>query len=79
MSRAGKVLLKVVAWRLNAYCGAKGLLPEEQCEFRPNHSIMGMLFVVRRLQEIRREGGCLFMCFIDRQKAYNTVDHPPLW
>ena len=30
---AGKVLLKVVARRLNAYCEAKGILPEEQCGF----------------------------------------------
>ena len=30
VSHAGKVLLKVVARRLSAYCEAKGLLPEEQ-------------------------------------------------
>ena len=35
MSQAGKVLLKVVARRLSAYCKTKGLLPEEQCGFRP--------------------------------------------
>ena len=29
VSHAGKVLLKVVARRLSAYCEAKGLLPEE--------------------------------------------------
>ena len=29
VSHAGKVLLKVVARRLSAYCKAKGLLPEE--------------------------------------------------
>ena len=33
VSHAGKVLLKVVARRLGAYCEAKGLLPEEQCGF----------------------------------------------
>ena len=33
VSHAGKVLLKVVARRLSAYCEAKGLLPEEQCGF----------------------------------------------
>ena len=35
VSHAGKVLLKVVARRLSAYCETKGLLPEEQCGFRP--------------------------------------------
>ena len=30
---AAKILLRVVARRLRAYCEAKGLLPEEQCGF----------------------------------------------
>ena len=38
VSHAGKVLLKVVARRLSAYCEAKGLLPEEQCGFRSDRS-----------------------------------------
>ena len=77
---AGKVLLKVVARRLSAYCEAKGLLPEEQCGFRPNRSTTDMMFVVRRLQEIGRKAGVsLFMCFIDLQKAYDTVDRTLLW
>ena len=50
---AGKVLLKVVARRLCAYCEAKGLLLEEQCGFRPGRSTTGMMFVVCRLQENR--------------------------
>ena len=54
VSHADKVLLKVVARRLSAYCEAKGLLPEEQCRFRPNRSTTDMMFVVGRLQEIGR-------------------------
>ena len=62
VSHAGKVLLKVVARRLSAYCEAKGLLPEEQCRFRPDRSTTDMMFVVRRLQEIGRKAGVfLFM------------------
>ena len=80
MSHAGKVLLKVVARRLSAYWEAKGLLPEEQCGFRPNRSTTDMMFVVRRLQEIWRKAEVsLFMCFIDLQKAYDTVDRTLLW
>ena len=80
VSHARKVLLKVVARRLSAFCEAKGLLPEEQCGFRPNCSTTDMMFVVRRLQEIGRKAGAyLLMCFIDLQKAYDTVDRTLLW
>ena len=62
------------------YCEAKGLLPEKQCGFRPDRSTTDMMFVVPRLQEIgRRAGLSLFMCFIDFQKAYDTVDRTLLW
>ena len=80
VSHAGKVLLKVVARRFSTHCEAKGLLPEEQCRFRTNRSTTDMMFVVRRLQEIGRKAGVsLFMCFIDLQKAYDTVDRTLLW
>ena len=80
VSHACKVLLKGVARRLSAYCEAKGLLPEEQRGFRPNRSTTDMIFVVRRLQEIGRKAGVsLFMCFIDLQKAYDTVVRTLLW
>ena len=80
VSLAGKVLLKVVARRLSAYCEAKGLLPEEQSGFRPDRSTTDMMFVVRRLQEVGRKAGVsLHMCFVDVQKAYDTVDRTLLW
>ena len=80
VSHAGTVLLKVVADRLSAYCEAKGLLPEEQCGFRPDRSTTDMMLVVRRLQEVGRKAGVsLHMCFIDLQKAYDTVDRTLLW
>ena len=75
VSHAGKVLLKVVVRRLSAYCGAKGLLPEEQCGFQPDRSTTDMMLVVRRLQEVGLKARVsLHMCFIDLQKAYDTVD-----
>ncbi|MEO0565068.1 MAG: reverse transcriptase family protein [Chloroflexota bacterium] len=80
VAHAGKVLLKIVAKRLGDYCEAKGLLPEEQCGFRPRRSTLDMMFAVRRLQELGRKARVsLCLCFIDLQKAYDSVDHSLLW
>ena len=69
LSHASKGHLKVVARRLSAYCEAKGLLPEEQCGFRPDRSTIDMMFLVRMLKEIEREAEVsLFKCFIYLQK-----------
>ena len=75
VAHAGKVLLKIVATRLNVYCELRNLMPEEQCGFRPRRSTTDMMFVVRRLQELGREARVPpFLCSIDLQKAYNSVD-----
>ena len=66
--------------RLGDYCEAKGLLPEEQCGFRPRRSTLDMIFAVRRLQEHGRKARVpLCLCFIDLQKSYDSVDRPLLW
>ena len=80
LSHAGKVFLKIVANRLSDYCEARGILPDEQCGFRPERSTVDMLFVVRRLQELaRRRIIPLYMCFVDLQKAYDSADRELLW
>ena len=75
VAHSGKVLLTMVASRLSNYCEAKGILPEEHCRFRPARSAIDMLFVVRRLQELGRARKIPpYMCFIDLQKAYDSVN-----
>ena len=56
-------------------------MPEEQCGFRPHRSTTGTMFAVRRLQELGRKARAplLFLCFIDLQKAYDSVDRTLLW
>ena len=48
VAHAGKVLLKVIPNRLSNYCEREGILPEEQCGFRPQRSTTDMIFVVQR-------------------------------
>ena len=80
VAHAGKVILKVVAWRLSGYFEEKGFLPEEQCGFRPGRSTSDMVHVIRRLQEMGRAANTpLYMCFVDLQKAYDSVDRTLLW
>ena len=75
-----KVLLKMVAHRLSNYGKAGGILSEEQCGFRRARSTVDMLFVVRLLQELGRATKIpLYMCFIDLQKAYDSVERELLW
>ena len=65
---------------LRDYCEAKNLLPEEQCGFRRYRSTTDMMFVVRRLQDLGGKACVpLFLCFIDMQKAHDSVDRSLLW
>ena len=80
MAHAGKILLKIIARRLSAYCERVGILPEEQCGFRPNCFTIDMMFVIRRLEELARKKRIpLYVCFIDLTNAYDSVDRTPLW
>ena len=80
VAHAGKVLLKIVANRLGDFCEEAGILPEEQCSFRPQRSTTDMMFVVRRLQELGRTSNTsVEICFIDLAKAYDSVDRVLLW
>ena len=80
VAHAGKILLKIIARRLNEYCEREGILPEEQSGFRPNRSTTDMMFVIRRLQELARKKRIpLYVYFIDLTKAYDSVDRTLLW
>ena len=77
---AGKILLKIIATRFSAYCEARNLLLEKQCGFRPHRSTTDRMFAIRRLQELGRKARVpLFLCFIDLQKAYGSVDRTLIW
>ena len=66
-------LLKVIANRLSNDCEREGILPLEQCGFRPQRSTIDMIFVVRRLHQlVRKKSSPLYMCFVDLTTIQST-------
>ena len=77
---AGKVLLKIVANRLDDFSEEAPIGLEEHCGFRSQRSTTDMMFVVRRLEEMgRRSNSSVEICFIDLAIAYDSVDRVLLW
>lgn len=59
------VFLKIIAGSRRDCYERENSLPEEECGFSPRRSTADMMFVVRCLQELAREGGItLCMCFV---------------
>ena len=81
VAHAGKVLLKITANGLGKFCEEDGILPEEQYGFRPQRSKPDLMFVVRRLQELRRTSyTSREVSYIDMAKAYDfSVDCVLRW
>ena len=80
VAHAGKILLKILARRLNGYCERVRILPEEQSGSQPNRSTVDMMFVARRLQKLAGKKRIpLYVCFIDLTKAYDSSDRTFLW
>ena len=80
VAHAGKVLPKVVANRLGDFCEEAGILPKEQCGFRPQCSTTDMMLVEHRLQKLERTSNTsLEICVVDLAKAYDSVDRVLLW
>ena len=80
VAHAGKIQLNIIARHLSEYCERVGILPEEQCGFRPNSFTTDIVLVIHRLQELARKKRIpLYACFIDLTKAYDSVDRTLLW
>ena len=75
VAHVGKLVLKIVGRRLMPYVENEHLINEAHCGFRSGRSTTDMMFVIRRLQELgRKEHVPLYMCFVDLQKACDSVN-----
>lgn len=78
LSAPGKVFARVLLNRLRDL--SESILPETQFGFRPNRGTCEAIFSVRQLQEKSREQGRqLYLCFVDLEKAFDSVPREALW
>ena len=72
-AHAGKVVLKVVAMRLNAYyCEWRKIFLEAQYGFRVGLSTDGMIYVVRGVQELAGKKTCRCSCVSSTCRRHTT-------
>ena len=80
VAHAGKILLKVIPRHFSEYCDRVSILPEENNGFRPNRCTTGMMFMIRRLEELaRKKQTWLYVCLIGLTIAYDSVERTLLW
>ena len=78
LSTPSKVFTKAILNRVKPRTDL--LLRESQCGFRSRRGCADHLFSVRTLMEKAREfHRPLYICFIDLQKAYDSINREALW
>ncbi|CAF1081345.1 unnamed protein product [Adineta ricciae] len=78
INHTGKVLLIVLLNRLKGHLDP--YLSEEQAGFRKDRSTVHQILTLRLIAEkAKRQGKKVYNCFIDFQKAFDTIKHNIIW
>ena len=78
ISRASKVMLKILQTRLQQYVNHE--LPDVQAGFRKGRGTRDQIANIHLIMEKAREfQKNIYFCFIDYAKAFDCVDHNKLW
>lgn len=78
LTSPGKIFARILLNRLMPL--SENILPETQFGFRPNRGTCEAIFSIRQLLEKSREQGQpLFLCFVDLEKAFDSVPRKALW
>ena len=78
INHAGKLLLTVLLNRLKSHLDP--YLSEEQAGFRKDRSTVYQILTLELLAEkAKRQGKKIYNCFIDCQKAFDTIKHEVIW
>ena len=80
LSCLGKLFTMCINVRLTSYVTNQGIIGEEQAAFRESYSTMDHVFVLNELINIYlHKKKRLYCCFIDYQKAFDTINRSALW
>lgn len=76
----GKLYATVINDRLTTWLETRGKRANGQAGFRKNHQTVDNCFILRALVERARARGVkLYICAVDFEKAFDSVDRPLLW
>ena len=80
MSYLGKLFTLCINTRLTKFVADRGIIGEEQSAFREDYSTMDHVFVLNELINMYlHKNKRLYCCFIDYQKAFDTINRSALW
>ena len=80
LSCLGKLFTMCINVRLTKFVTDRGVIGEEQAAFREGYSTMDHAFVLNELINIYlHKKKRLYCCFIDYQKAFDTINRSALW
>ena len=78
ISRANKVMLKILQARLQQYVNCE--LPDVQARFRKGRGtrdqIANICWIIKKAREFQKN---IYFCSTDHAKAFDCVDHNKLW
>ena len=78
ISRASKVMLKILQARLQQYMNCE--LTDVQAGFRKGRGtteqIANICWIIKKARELQKN---IYFCFIDYAKAFDCVEHNKLW
>jgi hypothetical protein len=80
ISTMSKLLAMILRDRLERIIEESNFLGDFQAGFRPDRGADDNLFILGRMMEIaKHEKRCIFLAFIDFEKAYDSVSREKLW
>ena len=80
LSCLGKFFTLCINIRLGKYLESRGVIGEEQAAFREGYGTMDHVFVFNEIVNFYiHNKKKLFACFIDYEKAFDTIDRTSLW